>query len=65
MEDTVTFAEVDTPIANTTPMSEDTLQRPFSVDYLTKYHRPLPEEEDYFPHDTELKEVSRNERRHG
>ena len=64
MEDTVTFAEVDTPIDNMTPMSDDTLQRPLSVDYLTKYHRPLPGEDDYIPHDTELEEVSSNKRRH-
>ena len=47
-EDTVTFAEVDAPIVNTTPMSDDTLQRPFSVDYLMKYHMPAGEV-DYLP----------------
>ena len=64
MEDTVTFAEVDTPIVNTTPMSDDTLQRPFSVDYLTKYRLP-PDEVDSLPHDSELEEVSSNAHMHG
>ena len=65
MEDTVNFSEVDTPIDNMTPTIDDTLQRYFYADYLTKYQRPLPGEEDSYLHDTELEEASRNVRRHG
>ena len=49
-----------------TPTSDDTLRRPFSVDYLMKYHRPIPGEDDsYLQYEAELDEVSSNERRHG
>jgi hypothetical protein len=59
-EDTVTFADVVAPIVNTSPMSDDTLQRPFSVDYLTKYRMPAGEV-DSLPNDSDLEEVSCNE----
>ena len=45
-------------------MSDDTLQRPFSVDYLTKYRMP-PDEVDFLLNDSELEEVSSNACRHG
>jgi hypothetical protein len=41
-------------------MSDDTLQRPFSVDYLTKYRMPAGEL-DSLPNDSDLEEVSCNE----
>ena len=64
MEDTVIFAEADIPIDNMTPASDENLRRPFSVDYLTKYHRPITGEDDSYLHDTELDEVSSNARIH-
>ena len=59
-EDTVTFADVVAPIVNTSPMSDDTLHRPFSVDYLTKYRMPAGEV-DSLPTDSDFEEVSCNE----
>ena len=63
-EDTVIFAEADIPIDKTTPTSDDILRRPFSVDYITKYNRPIPGGEDSYLHDAELDEVSSNAWRH-
>ena len=44
-------------------MSDDTLQRPFSVDYLTKYRMPAGEA-DSLPNESDLEEVSCNASRH-
>ena len=60
-EDTITFTDVEAP--NVTYTSDDTLQRPFSVDYLTKYRMPAGEV-DSLPNESDL-DVASNASRHG